>query len=168
MPCKQGRPTLEPPPLIVIGLTGGIASGKSYVAGRLAERGAVVLDADRHAQAALDEPRIRDAIVARWGEEVLDGAGRLDRQALASRVFGDAVETEANRRFLEGLVHPFVRARLREELSAAREAGAPAAVLDVPLLLEVGWAEECDAVIFVDTPTVQRAARAAERGWSEE
>ena len=151
--------------MIVIGLTGGIASGKSYVASLLAEHGATVLDADRYARAALDEPAVREALVARWGESVLTARGAVDRAAIAERVFGDSPGATEERRFLEGLVHPRVREALRSELEAARQRGATAAVLDIPLLLEAGWRDECDLILFVDTPDEVRLHRAAGRGW---
>lgn len=154
--------------MIVLGLTGGIASGKSFVARLLAERGAVICDADRHAHAALLDPKVHDAVVARWGADVANSDGSLSRRAIAARVFGPDDAATAERRFLEGLVHPWVRERLRADLDAARAAGAPAAVLDVPLLVESGWANECDAVLFVDTPDDVRRGRAAARGWTPE
>jgi dephospho-CoA kinase len=154
--------------MTILGLSGGVASGKSYVAGLLAERGAVVLDADRHAHAVLAEPDVVQSIVSRWGPAVLDEAGRVRRGEVARRVFGDGDGPLAERRFLEGLVHPRVRQRLRADLDAALETGAPAAVLDVPLLFESGWSAECDAVLFVDTPEHVRRERAALRGWSDE
>ena len=154
--------------MIVIGLTGGIASGKSHVARLLGERGAVVLDADRHARDALDEPSVRDALVERWGDAVLTEAGKIERSAVASRVFGRDDTARAERRFLEGLVHPLVRQRLGAELEAAKNDGAPAAVLDIPLLIEAGWADRCDVVLYVDTPDELRRQRAADRGWGQD
>ncbi|MGL4512075.1 MAG: dephospho-CoA kinase [Lacipirellulaceae bacterium] len=154
--------------MIVLGLTGGIASGKSFVAGLLAERGAVLLDADQHAHAVLAEPGVVGALVDRWGVQVLDEAGAVRRGEVARRVFGDGAEALAERQFLEGLVHPRVRELLRAELDAARLAEAPAAVLDVPLLYESGWDRECDAVLFVDTPGEVRRERARRRGWTDE
>lgn len=151
--------------MIVLGLTGGIASGKSYVAALLASRGAALLDADRHAREALDDAAVREGLVERWGAEIVDADGRLRRDAIAERVFAKGDQGTTERRFLESLIHPRVRERLRRELDAAERAGAPAAVLDVPLLHEAGWADACDAVIFVDTPLELRRRRAAERGW---
>ncbi|MEN0109153.1 MAG: dephospho-CoA kinase [Planctomycetota bacterium] len=151
--------------MIVFGVTGGIASGKSFVAWQLAELGATVLDADRHARAALEEPAVRAALAKRWGEAIVLPGGEIDRRAIADRVFGDDDAATAERRFLEGLVHPVVRERLRRELDTARARGAPAAVLDVPLLIESGWADDCDVIVFVETPDAVRQARAAERGW---
>lgn len=152
--------------MIVFGLTGGIASGKSFVAGLLAERGAIVLDADQHAHAMLKEPGVRSTLVDRWGETILDESGAVRHSEVAKRVFGDDDAAVAQRRFLEGLIHPRVRQRLEADLDRAEQGGAPAAVLDIPLLIEAGWVERCDAVLFVDTPQAVRARRAAERGWS--
>lgn len=150
----------------IIGLTGGIASGKSFVAQLFAERGAVVLDADRHAHAVLADPEVVQRLAERWGDEVVATDGTLNRPAVAKRVFGDSEAAVADREFLESLVHPRVRQALRAELETARLGGAPVAVLDIPLLYEAGWADECDAVVFVDTPDTIRLARVAQRGWS--
>jgi dephospho-CoA kinase len=152
--------------MTVLGLTGGIASGKSYVAALLAERGAVVLDADRHAHGVLAEPGVLEVLTERWGRSVLAEDGSLRRSEVARRVFGDSPEATAERRFLEGVVHPRVRERLRAELEIAEAAGTAVAVLDIPLLIEAGWADECDAILFIDTPLEERRRRAAARGWS--
>lgn len=154
--------------MTILGLTGGIASGKSFAGGLLAERGAVVLDADRHAHAVLGEPAVLETLVGRWGESILAEDGSLRRSEVAKHVFGDSPEAIAERRFLEGLVHPRVRQRLKAELAEAAQSGVPVAVLDIPLLFEAGWADECDAVLFVDTPLEIRQQRAAKRGWSAE
>jgi dephospho-CoA kinase len=154
--------------MTILGLTGGIASGKSFAGGLLAERGAVVLDADRHAHAVLGDPAVLRALVERWGDAVLADDGLLRRSEVARRVFGDSPEAIAERRFLEGQVHPRVRERLKAELLEAAQRGVPVAVLDIPLLFEAGWADECDAVLFVDTPLEIRQQRAAQRGWSAE
>ncbi len=154
--------------MIILGLTGGIASGKSFAGRLLAERGAVVLDADHHAHAVLGEPAVLEALVERWGNTILAEDGALRRSEVAKRVFGDSPEAIAERRFLEGLVHPRVRERLKAELANAAQRGVSVAVLDIPLLFEAGWADECDAVLFVETPLEIRRQRAAVRGWSAE
>lgn len=154
--------------MTVFGLTGGIASGKSFVAGLLAERGAVVLDADRHAHAVLAEPEVIAGLVERWGPGILAEDGSVQRAEIAGRVFGDGAAAVAERRFLESLVHPRVRARLTGELAEASAASAPAAVLDIPLLIEAGWTDQCDAVLFVETSEAIRLQRASERGWDAE
>jgi dephospho-CoA kinase len=121
--------------VLKIGLTGGIGAGKSAVAARLAERGAVIIDADRLARevVAPGTDGLRE-IEAAFGPEVTGPDGALDRPALGARVFGD----EAARRRLEGIIHPRVRARTAELIAAA----APDAIVvnDVPLLVETGLA----------------------------
>jgi len=130
--------------MVKVGLTGGIGSGKSAVAGRLAELGAVVIDADRLARevVAVGTPGLAEVVTA-FGSEVLDASGALDRPALGRRVFGDA----AARRTLESIVHPRVRARTNELAAAA----PPDAVVvnDVPLLVEAGLAAGFDLVVVV-------------------
>lgn len=149
--------------LVVIGLVGGIASGKSTVARLFAEQGAAVLDADAMAHACLERPNIRAAIAARFGPGVLDSQGSIDRKALGSIVFDDPQA----RRDLEALVHPCVTEALRARLAEMAAAGSPrAVVLDVPLLFESGLDALCDTVVFVDTPIEVRRERAQrERGW---
>ncbi len=146
----------------VIGLTGGIGSGKSTVARVLADLGCFVTDSDAAAKAELNEPLVRDKIVAWWGEEVLDReTGRPDRSKIAAIVFNDA----SARKKLERVIHPRIEARRRAAFASA-PAGTKAFVIDAPLLLEVGLDRECDAVIFVDAPEEARRARVqADRGW---
>jgi dephospho-CoA kinase len=142
-----------------IGLTGGIGSGKSTVAGLLAAHGARVVDADRIAREVVQPgtPGLA-AVVAEFGEGVLTDDGALDRPALAGVVFGDP---EARAR-LDAVVHPLVRARAAE-LAAAAPADA-VVVQDVPLLVETGQAGSYDLVLVVETDLETRVARLVERG----
>ena len=151
--------------MLTIGLLGGVASGKSAVARLLAEHGAAVLDADRAAHEALASDEVIAALRQKWGEGLFAADGVLVRKKLAQRIFGPGEQRAADRRFLEGLVHPRVRAALRTELQGHRAAGTAVVVLDIPLLLEAGWADECDLVLLVDSTQEARLARAAERGW---
>lgn len=129
----------------------------------LAELGCVVADSDSAARAALEDPVVRDRIVAQWGNEILDDAGRIDRSKMAAIVFSDPEQ----RRRLESMTHPWIEARRREQFDAAPE-DAPALVIDAPLLFEAGLDAECDAVIFVDAPREIRLARVRDnRGWDE-
>jgi dephospho-CoA kinase len=148
----------------VLGIVGGIGSGKSTIGASFAARGAVVLDADAAAHAALEDPRVRAEIVARFGS-VGSTTGPIDRAALARRVFADPSELSA----LERIVHPFVLDDLARRLAQAKsDPSIPLVVLDVPLLLETGLDRECDALAFVDTPRAIRLSRvAATRGWDE-
>ena len=149
--------------MVRIGLTGGIGSGKSTVAARFAELGAVVIDADQLAREVV-EPGMPGlaAVVARFGAGVLRPDGSLDRPKLATLVFDDPAALAA----LNQIVHPLVAAR-RAELVAA--AGPDAVVVsDVPLLVETGLAGEFDAVVVVEAPLSDRLARLAARGLPEQ
>ncbi|MFT4109945.1 dephospho-CoA kinase [Propionicimonas sp.] len=148
----------------VIGLTGGIASGKSTVAALLAGRGALVIDADRLAREAVEPgtPGLA-AVVARFGDGVLRPDGRLDRPALGRIVFADPLA----RRDLEAIVHPAVRARAAE-LTAAAPAGT-VVVQMIPLLVETGQQDAFDLVVVVDAEPAEQVARIRARdGLGEE
>ena len=145
--------------MLRIGLTGGIGSGKSTVAGLLAERGARVVDADRIARdvVAPGTPGLA-AVAAEFGEGVLAPDGSLDRPALAAVVFADP----AARARLDGVVHPLVRSRAAEAIAAAP---ADAVVVqDVPLLVETGQAGSYDLVLVVETDEELRVRRLVARG----
>jgi dephospho-CoA kinase len=147
-----------------VGLTGGVASGKSTVSKMLAELGAVVVDSDAIAREVVEPgtPGLA-AVVEEFGEEILTEDGRLDRPKLGAIVFGD----EERRKVLEGILHPLIGAR-----SAALVEGAgpdQLVVHDIPLLVEAGIADTFDAVVVVDAPTelqVERMLR--DRGWTRE
>ena len=150
--------------MLQIGLTGGIGAGKTAVARRLAELGALVIDSDVVARevVAAGTPGL-DAVVAEFGPGVLGADGGLDRAALAGIVFAD---DEARNR-LNGIVHPLVRRRV-----AGIVAGAPAdavVVQDVPLLVETGQASRFDLVVVVEAPEAVRVDRLArDRGMDAE
>jgi len=154
--------------MVIIGLTGGVASGKSAVAAALARRGAIVFDADRLGHRVLEEPDVRDELVSRWGRDILAPGGRIRRDAVAARVFGDSVEAIAERRFLEQTLHPRIRQRIEAEIRQLPNSGVPAVVIDAPLLIESGWIEVCQVVALVDAPRETRLERARSRGWSAE
>ena len=147
-----------------VGLTGGVASGKSTVSTILRELGAVVIDADRLARevVAKGTPGLA-SVVRELGDHLLTEGGELDRPAVARLVFAD----EAARRRLEGVIHPLVHAE-----SARLEAEAPAGAVvvhDIPLLAESGRAGSFDAVVVVDADPEEQVRRAVrDRGWSEE
>lgn len=156
---------MSPPPPsapTVIGLLGGIAAGKSAVAGLFAEAGFRHVDADALARRVVEEPDVREAILARFGSGVFSADGLLDRAALARAIFADA----RARADLEGITHPAIRARILAALAAAREAGVDV-VLDAPLLLEGGLIEHCQASVFIASGAGTREARARARGWED-
>jgi len=157
----------------VIGLIGGIGSGKSQVAAFLAVRGAVVIDADVVGHEVLERPDVRRAVVSRFGPGVLrrapaggDEVPSIDRRALGKIVFADSSAL----RDLESIVHPLMEERFHGLISeAALDGRAPAVVLDAAILLEKGWDRFCDLVVFVDCPWGVRLERVvASRGWSAE
>jgi dephospho-CoA kinase len=147
-----------------VGLTGGVASGKSTVAAILESLGAVVIDSDQLAREVVEPgtPGLA-AVLAEFGDGVTTDGGRLDRPALGAVVFAD----QDARRRLEEILHPLIRAR-----SAEIEAQAPAGALvvhDIPLLVESGQVGVFDAVIVVDVPVETQVQRmVSDRGMSRE
>ena len=148
-----------------IGLTGGIATGKSHVVTRLREHGVPVVDADvlSRESVATGSPGLA-AAVARFGPGILDPDGALDRSRLGDIVFRD----QAARRDLEAIVHPFVRERI-EEFFTSVPASEPFAVADIPLLYETGREKGFDAIIVVAcSPETQLARVMTRDGLSRE
>jgi len=152
----------------IIGILGGVASGKSFVAAQLAQMGAGVLDADRAAHAVLRLPVVEEAARRRWGEAVFGSQGHIDRGRLAEIVFSPPPKGPEERRFLEQLTHPEIGRLLEQETQRLAAGGVAAAVLDAPLLLESGWDSFCDRLVFVEVPRQLRIARALARGWTKE
>jgi dephospho-CoA kinase len=148
-----------------IGLTGGIGSGKSTVAARLAELGAVLIDSDRLAREVVEvgSPGLA-RVVERFGTEVLTPDGSLDRPRLGRLVFSDPAALAD----LNAIVHPLVRARSEALTAEAAAGGAAAVVHDVPLLVENKLAAGYDTVIVVEAPLSLRLQRLAGRGLDEE
>lgn len=142
--------------MILIGLTGNIASGKSAVADQLAGRGATIIDADVLARdAVMKGSPVLDSIVGKWGSGVLDSEGNLDRAALRHIVFENQTDLDA----LNDIVHPEV-IRLRAELVAeARARGDHIVVCVIPLLFERHLADEFDTIVLVDAPRSMRLDR---------
>jgi dephospho-CoA kinase len=149
--------------MLRVGLSGGIGSGKSTVAGRLAEHGAVVIDSDRLAREVVEPGTdgLRE-IVEAFGPDVLDADGALNRPALAAKVFGD----EKSLATLNGITHPKIAARTAQLLAAAPEDAI--VVHDVPLLVENGMAPLYHLVLIVHADLDQRLARLRDRGMAEE
>jgi dephospho-coA kinase len=147
----------------IIGLTGGIACGKSTVSAELRALGAAIVDADALAH-ELSQPHqpIYNAYVERFGREIVTADGTLDRAAIARRVFADpAVRAE-----VEAIAHPIIRSAAEERLRAARDENKRAAVLDVPLLFEAGWDALADETWVVALPREEQLARLLARDTS--
>lgn len=146
--------------MIVIGLTGGIATGKSFVTTVLREKGVTVIDADEtYHQLLATDAELNESLRQAFGDEVFGSDGQLDRRALGRRVFSDP---EARAR-LNAITHPAVRAAMRRDLDRAREAGEPVAYLSVPLLYEGGLDAMVDRVIVVASAPATQLARLMRR-----
>lgn len=147
----------DPAPRLRIGLTGGIASGKSTVAGMFRALGVPVIDADEVAR-RLVEPGTAGlaAVVKRFGEDMLDADGRLDRAALRRKIYAD----ESARRDLEAILHPMIRAAMDAEATIA---SGPYVVLDIPLLVEGGRTDQVDRVLVVDVDEATQIGRVVRR-----
>jgi len=145
----------------IIGILGGVGSGKSTVADEFAKLGCKVIDADKIAHELLDKKNVQDKIAALFGKNILDSSGKIDRKKLADIVFADADKLSS----LNKIVHPFVLGRAEELIRRYnRQNQVKAIVLDMPLLVEVGWAKRCDKLIFVDCGRQLRIDRAKKMG----
>lgn len=150
---------------LTIGVTGGIASGKSAVAQAFAAHGIPWVDADDVAREVVEpgEPALAE-IAEHFGTGVLDDKGRLDRRALRAIVFAD----ERERRWLEAATHPRIRQRLLERLERMRRSGAPYHLLVSPLLFESGQHELADRCLVIDAPERLQISRTASRDGVDE
>lgn len=149
----------------IIGILGGIASGKSTVAGQLESMGCAVIDADRIAKDFLHSDEVKKLIHAKFGDAVFDSSGNVDKPKLSQAVFDDPASVQA----INEIIHPRVMARtelLIEQYQA--DPGIIAVVLDIPLLMEVGWEKRCDKLIFVACDERIRLQRAAQKGVFDE
>jgi dephospho-CoA kinase len=145
-----------------VGLTGGMGAGKSTALAELERLGAAVLSTDAVVHELYEGQALREALVERWGEEILAPGGAVDRPAVAERVFADAED----RAWLEGVLWPLVDERVREWLAgvATRRPPPRAAVVEVPLLFEAGMEGVYDATVAVTADEQVRRERAASRG----
>jgi dephospho-CoA kinase len=148
----------------VLGLIGGIGAGKSSAARCFANRGGFVIDADGLGHEELKKPDIVTKLVSRWGNSIRRADGTLDRRAIGRIVFGNADERNA----LESLVFPYIGERCRQEIDSGQaEPSTKFIVLDAAVMLEAGWNNEVDRIVYVDAPRELRLARLAARsGWT--
>jgi dephospho-CoA kinase len=154
----------------VIGITGGIASGKSAVTNILENRGGLALRADRIGHEILESPIVQTKLIRQFGQSIFSQESKsIDRKRIAALVFGDTPQAIERRKCLEAITHPPIRAKIRQELDQVLFARVhPWVALDIPLLLESGWDKSCDAIWFVDSPYEDRLKRALARGWTQE
>ena len=151
---------------MILGLTGGIGSGKSTAADMLRRLGATVLDADEISRHALDPgTECYRATVSAFGDAIVREDGSIDRKALAGIVFSD----DHARKTLNGIIHPYVHRTIHSETERARAAHARLIVWDIPLLFETGYDKETDAVLVICCSIPVRLERLKKRsGYSEE
>ena len=143
---------------MVLGLTGGIGSGKSTVASLFRNLGAEIVDADALVHSILDRPSVRKKLVSTWGKEI-ENRGTILRPILARIAF----QSEDSVRKLNEIIHPIVRKEVGKTIRGSK---SRLIVLDAPLLLEVGADQDCDYVLFVDAPRDLRTKRVKKRGWA--
>jgi len=149
----------------IIGILGGVGSGKSTVAAEFAKLGCKVIDADKIAHELLERSAVRKQIISLFGRAILNSAGKIDRRKLADIVFTNSDKLSS----LNSIVHPLVLARAEQLIKQYnQQSRVKAIVLDIPLLAEVGWAERCDRLIFVDCGRQLRINRAKKTGVFDE
>ena len=153
--------------MLVIGIAGGIASGKSLVADCFNHFGALVLDADQIGHEVLKDPTIINSIVELWGNIILKD-GEVDRGALAKIVFDPGINGTKSLQQLEQITHPAIGKKIQAQLSELRsESKSPAVVLDAPIMFKANWDRICDKIVFVKADLFQRQQRASQRGWDD-
>ena len=146
----------------ILGIVGGIGSGKSYVAGLFARLGAHVIDADDLGHQALHDSRIKKQIKDIWGPAVFGDNENVDRKKLAAIVFSQP-EQKAR---LESLVFPFIGRGIQQAIRQHEaDPDVKLFILDAAILLETGWKDHCTAIIFVEAAEATRLKRIASRGW---
>ena len=146
----------------ILGLTGGIGSGKSAAAAHFAQLGIDLVNADQAARWVVEPGRPALAqIAAHFGADILQADGSLDRAALRARVFQDAEQ----RRWLERLLHPLIRQEIIEVLARAT---SPYAILESPLLIESGQSQLCQRVLVIDVPEAVQISRTVSRDGNDE
>ena len=145
----------------IIGILGGIGSGKSTVTDEFVKLGCKAIDADRIVHELFEQEPIKKQIAASFGDGILDSAGKIDRRKLAEIVFSDSSKLS----LLNSIIHPLVIARAEELIERYKdEPAVKAIVLDMPLLVEVGWEKLCDKLVFVDCKPQIRTERAKKAG----
>ena len=148
----------------IIGILGGIGSGKSTVAAEFSKLGCKVIDADKIAHELLNEPAVKEKVVGLFGRIILDPAGKIDREKLAEVVFADADKLS----LINEIIHPLVLQRAQELIKQYDcQNHVKAIVLDMSLLVEVGWDKRCDKLIFVDCEQKLRLDRAKKLGFDK-
>jgi len=152
----------------IIGILGGIGSGKSSVVRQVTEFRLQIIDADRIGHELLGNEDVLRDLRTHFDSSVFDSAGQVIRPKLAEVVFGETAEHHSALQKLNQILHPAIRRETQNQIKQASE-DTDAIVIDAALLLEAGWADPCDVMVYIDTPESDRIARVeANRGWSAE
>ena len=147
----------------IIGILGGVGAGKSTVAGQFLALGCPVIDGDAIGHELLQNPTVKRMLRSRWGKEIFDASGAVDRTALAAKVFSSPVELAR----LNRILHPRIRRRIRSLIAQGRaDRSVRAIVVDAAVLMEAGWDDLCTVCVFVRAGKRLRRSRVAPRGWS--
>ncbi|MEZ6093643.1 MAG: dephospho-CoA kinase [Pirellulaceae bacterium] len=155
--------------MLIVGLVGGIASGKSYVAKCFEDLGSATVHADQLGHLVLRDPNVIQQLVQQFGREILDPDGSVSRRRLGHRVFsnqksGAAKELES----LEAITHPEIERLMRQQLVEFRQAGYDIVMLDAAVLFRAHWESICNRILFVECQQSTRVQRAIERGWTQQ
>ncbi len=153
----------------VVGIVGGVGSGKSAVTSWVADHWPLArIDGDRIGHAVLRHPQVKQQLVEHFGRDILDGAGEIARNKLGRLVWGQGEPHVQARNLLERIVHPRIREEIQQQIHDARASGKWGVLLDAAVMLESGWSETCDRLVFIETPEEERRRRvASQRGWDE-
>jgi len=147
----------------LLGIIGGIGSGKSTASALFQQLGGTVISADNIGHQILLLPDVKRAALDRWGSAIFGEDGEIDRRKLAAVVFANEKELA----YLKSLTHPLIAKEVHRQREEHEQSGAQLCLLDAPLLLESGWDHMVDLIIFVSTPARERWDRVKPRGWSE-
>ena len=154
--------------MLVIGIAGGVASGKSLVTRCFQHFGATVLDGDQVGHEVLQQEALIQQIVDHFGDGILCD-GQIDRSRLAHIVFAEAPDGPTALKELEAITHPRIGELIMGKLELARQnPNCQACVLDAPVMFKAGWDKLCDKLVFVDVPLDIRKQRASTRGWDDD
>ena len=152
----------------IIGILGGVASGKSLVTEHFRHLGAKILDADQIGHEVLRKPEVIQAAGERWGDAVIAEDGQINRTEVAKIVFAPPPVGPDELAFLEQLTHPRIGAQLEQRIEQMRQGGGPEVViLDAPVMRKSGWESFCNHLLFIEAPSNLRLQRARQRGWSD-
>ncbi len=152
----------------IIGILGGIGSGKSSVVRQVTDFRLQIIDADRIGHDLLTDPDVLHQLTRSFPASIFDSDGQVIRSELARLVFGDSADQQSALHQLEQIIHPAIRREIKARIQSA-ESGTDAIILDAAILLETGWSDECSHLIFIDTPEHLRIERVrSNRNWTAE